>query len=786
MVRKGRVLNGTNLLVLALLLALAALWYSGDGMSAGNFGTSSGALASELEEREAGGLEQIERDQLNGHDSAIDNGMGIQLSLVRVGELAGGVSGSVLGEGENGGLSQWHLQEGQRGMSLVIPRGRSRVQLEDGWTAVPAIIPGLFDSVVRIYRTPKHTFRFTRKGSPVSPAVVSIMAGKDFTWSGQTNESGAIAPPSLPPGPVHILLQTMDLCASWSAPFGYGHQPREVALEANLKEPRERLLFLDRDTQLPVEGVQLRWAGWTGVGVSSGFDGVVGVPPRNAGIDVLEAVADGYKKKVISLSEDVSPFLLSRAEKFRVAVKSEDGRLIAGASCIVVPVEGEMDMRILGELEASKTDENGLCEVWGEPGIDGVFVYHDKFGSGVFALEKESGATASPHEVVLRPSPLRLHFDGWMPYGDGIKATTILGDTPAWTRGEGNTIVFHHALLLDRLDLSGANNSASLRRSPQFQSIRAIFRDERLEAVSGSLEVVSTQTGNVQGRTVDFRSEERPWSVFQLQPVRFHRVSQNLKLYPGYQGYEPSSLAGWVYERNGADLNVSSDASGSFRLESVPFGEYVVRHVVPDGSAFSTPFGTEGYQSSIYLSGRDEVFIQVPNQKFLDLSLFDLSTQKPLTGATLEVTYESFLGGNLRTMRREFYNNEIRTWVSWYPGVKIRVCAFGYEPISVRIDSIRAGTKLNLRSIAPMELDFGTVWNPKEEYQVIFLRPPGSDGFREALGSQLVPLGGDGIARVNAPFPGAIISIREVSTIKEADPVTVETQFVSGGYFKVE
>jgi hypothetical protein len=215
-------------------------------------------------------------------------------------------------------------------------------------------------------------------------------------------------------------------------------------------------------------------------------------------------------------------------------------------------------------------------------------------------------------------------------------------------------------------------------------------------------------------------------------------------------------------------------------------GEYVVKHVVPDGSAFSTPFGTEGYQSSIYLNGRNEVYIQFPNQDFLDLSLFDSDTQQPITSATLEVTYESFHGGNLRTMRREFFNNEIKTWVSWYPGVKIRVCAFGYKPVSVDIDSIGAGTILNLKSIAPMELDFQAVPNPQKEYQVIFLRPAGSDGFRETLGSQLVLLDDEGIVRVDAPFPGAIISIREVSTMKESDSVAVETQFVSGGYFKVE
>ncbi len=788
MARRSRLWSAPLILVLAVLLALGLLWYADDvrNRAVDDDGRVPAAEAQGAFGSDPRGMAPIrfeDEPESDAGPAASQDGWS-DLRLVRVGESAGTVEGRI--RFEDGETQPWCLEDGQLGVGLRVPRRTGVVETEDGWVAVPSGIQGDSQEVVGIFPATRYRFVFRRGSLPLGGGEVTILVGRDFAWSGRTDVRGELETPPLLPGAVHVLFQDAGLWASWSAPSAYGPREREIVLRVDSVREEGRVVFLDAATTLPVEGVRLRWSGMVPLGPPSGPDGALRVPPRNSEIDVLEAVADSYSPSVISLEEESPPFYLSRVQSFRIRVESESGESVVGARCYAVPRATGWDLRALAEMDYSESGQDGMCEVRGDPERDVLVVYHEDFGGGTFDLRSANGPGGDPPTVVLKRSPLELESSGWSPSKDQVEATTVFGDRPEilWER-EGK-IVIPDAFVLERIDLRGDGFVASIRRSPKLMRAKLDFDGLTEQGMSGTLSVEPIAAVPVRGRTVDLQGRARPWSVFQLEPIRFRRVRRNLELHPGYQGYEPSTLAGWVYDGSGPAATVCSDGKGEFDISSMPPGEYEVRFRDPDGGGYSVPFGLEGYQSSVFLNGTDELMVRFPNSDYLDLDVLDAVSGRPVGDPALEITYDSFLGGGLRVMRRQSFSAGVRTWVSWQPGVKMRICATGYEPMPIGQDMFGERRTIRLQPFEEMILDFGRLSEPDPGYQVVFLRPPADDGFREALGSRRIEVGGDATVEVAAPFPGCILSIRRIHLDTGDDPVLAETEFVPGGRFVIE
>ncbi len=788
MAHRSRLRSAPFILALAVSLALGLLWYADDVRSRA---ADDDARVPAAEVRGALGRAPQGIAPSRAEDAAEpDAGAATSqdgwsdLRLVRVGESAGAVEGRI--RFEDGETRPWRIEDGQLGVGLRVPRGTGVVETEDGWVAVPSEVQGDPQEVVGVFRATRYRFTFEHGSLPLAGGEVTILVGPDFVWSGRTDARGELETPPLPPGAVHVSFQDAGLWASWSAPFGYGPRERQVVFRVDSVREEERIVFLDAATNLPVEGVRLRWSGKVPLGPPSGPDGALRVPPRNPGIDVLEAVAESYAPLVISLEEDSPPFRLSRVRPFLVHVASEDGESVVGARCYVVPRSTGWDLRLLAGMDHRESGQDGVCEVEGDPERDVLVVYHEDFGGGTLDLRALHGPGTGPPTVVLKRSPLVLECPGRSLSEDEVEARTVFGDRPE-IRNEGDgKLVVPDAFVLERIDLRGDGFVASIRRSPKLMRAKLDFDGLVRQGMSGTLSVEPIAAVPVWGRTIGPRGQARPWSSFQLEPIRFRRVRRNLALHPEYQGYEPSTLGGWVYDGAGPAVVVCSDGEGKFSVSSMPPGEYELRFQDPNRAGYSLPFGLEGYQSSVFLNGTDESIVRFPNTDYLDLDVLDDESGQPVADPALEITYDSFLGGGLPVVRREFHRTGVRTWVSWQPGVKMRICATGYEPMPIVQSAFGEHGVVRLHPVEDMVLDFSRLSEPDAEYEVVFLRPPTDDGFREALGSRRIGVGNDATVRIAAPFPGCILSIRRIHLDAGGDPILAEVAFVPGGRFVVE
>lgn len=710
-----------------------------------------------------------------------------QVTVAREGASSGMVQGTFSVDG--GEEVDFQLSVGEAGLNLVLPKRPMSISLQGGWTAVPSQIGGDRDAWIRLYPPREVALVFRDGGHFLPEADIVILGGQGYRWRGRTDAEGEIRPVGLPRGPVHLLLQTSEVCASWSANFGLGVAAELIFFDLPELLPRKRFVFLDDKTGMPISGAYFLWGGTEIIGDPSNLKGECWVPARSTSIDVQEALADGYLSSITSFLEDPSTIRLRRMASFEFVVETPDGSRVVNAECKVFTGEVDPSTGDLKQVGECKSDVSGICQVDVPQESHLVIIAtHPIFGSGSLEWIMRGNEEAT-YELLLGKTPLHVIVEGHE-IGDYIKvqAETLLGNPAKWELGADGEIIFPDALLLEKFQIQTNGGGATFRRAPDFDSLESLLRHKGLDDISGQIHLNLEPHGKVIGKTVDLHGEARPWSFFQLESVRFNQIRQNLQLFPGLEGHVPTQLKGWVQDQSRVRVMAHSNEDGRFFIVGVPQGEYQVGFPEPNKEFLAVPFGLEGYQSSIFLPVSGDLVITYPNQAFLNMKIVDSESLRTIPNPVLEITYDRFQGSVLRVMRRPFTQGIIRSWVSWVAGVRMRVSAQGYEPrefnISVDSPNILERT-LSLNPVLPMTISFPEGLSLQGVLDIVFFRPAGQDGFREVIGQQHVNKVIGRTLKIEAPFPGCIVSVRLMGANRGKESESFEFEFWPGEVYEI-
>lgn len=710
-----------------------------------------------------------------------------QVTIAREGAFSAMVQGTFSVDGAE--EIDFQLRVGEAGLSLMLPRRPMSISLQEGWTAVPSQIDGDRDAWIRLFPPREIALVFRDDGHFIPEADIVILGRQDYRWKGKTNAEGEIRPFGLPRGPVHLLLQTPEFCASWSANFGLGDAAEPMFLDLPDLLPRKRFVFLDEQTGMPISGAHFLWGGSEVIGGSSNQQGECWVPPRSASIDVQEALAEGYLPSITSFLEDPSTITLRRMASFEFVIKTLDGSRVANAECKAFTGEVDSSIGDLKQVGECKSDVNGICQVDVPQESHLVIIAtHPFFGSGSLEWIMRGNDEAT-YEILLRKTPLHVIVEGHVS-GDymEVQAETLLGTPAKWELETDGEILFHDALLLKNFQIQTNGGGATFRRAPDFDTLESLLRHKGLDDISGQIHLNLEPHGRVTGKTVDLNGEARPWSFFQLEAVRFNQTRQNLQLFPGFEGFVPTQLRGWVQDQSTVRIMAHSNEDGGFFIVGAPQGEYQVGFPEPHKELLAVPFGLESYQSSIFLPVPGDLIITYPKQDFLNMKIVDSESLRTIPNPVLEITYDRFQNSVFRVMRRPFTQGIIRSWVSWVAGVRMRVTAQGYEPreFNISADSPNTfGQTLSLNPVLPMTIRFPKEISPQDALDIVFFRPAGQDGFREVIGQQHVNKVLGRTLKIEAPFPGCIVSVRLISDNRGTEMESFEFEFWPGKVYEI-